>query len=171
MNQTKSILLFIDDTTRDAGSLKKALLAASDKSAHFESARTISIQLRRLVQNKVWAMGAAVLVALLFACGTSAQAQLVASATAINFGSQPVGSLSAPIEVTLHNISSEVPIVIKSVSSSLGQFSYLGPAFPVLLQPGQRIEGRVTFSPAVTRQLIADISLSEELTVSYLLFQ
>jgi hypothetical protein len=83
---------------------------------------------------------------LLFAFGTVAYGSTYPTPYFVGFGSQTVGSTSAPYTVTVTN-GNTYGITISSVSDSTAQFSYSGPTLPVYLNPGQSLTGSVTFKP------------------------
>ena len=69
------------------------------------------------------------------------------SPSSVKFGSQTVGSVSAPVGVTVSN-SSRQSIQIRSVLLASLQFIYSGPSLPLTLRPGQNFSGTVTFDPS-----------------------
>jgi len=85
-----------------------------------------------------------------FAFGTLAQAQVRAEPFALQFGSEPVGSTSAPQSVTVKN-DDQFSITISSVTAWDGRFSYSGPSLPIRLDPGQSLTGSVTFEPSAVQ--------------------
>lgn len=86
-------------------------------------------------------------VAIMLAFGKGANANIKATPSTINFGSQTVGSTGASHAVTITNNNNR-KIAISSASISVAQFSYAGPSFPVYLNPGQSVTGSVTFKPS-----------------------
>ena len=70
--------------------------------------------------------------------------------SSLNFGSQAVGTASAPMTVQLTNYSHN-QIQVTGVASSLSQFVFSGPALPVTLNPGQSLIGSVKFGPAAAQ--------------------
>ena len=87
---------------------------------------------------------------MLFAFGTVAQARVRVEPFAVHFGSEPVGSTSAPQTVTVTN-EDQHSITISSVTASAAQFSYSGPSLPISLDPGQSLTGSVTFMPSAAQ--------------------
>ena len=102
----------------------------------------------RKISNKIHA--AAAIMAMSFAFGTLAQAQVRAEPFALQFGSEPVGSTSAPQSVTVKN-DDQFSITISSVTAWDGRFSYSGPSLPIRLDPGQSLTGSVTFEPSAVQ--------------------
>lgn len=100
------------------------------------------------LKNKIVAVGVCAL--LFFVLAPGAHAALKASPSSITFANQAVGSASAPIAVTWTNTGTG-NVTIKSINSSLSQFSYSGPAFPLTLGPGKSIVGSVTFKPSAAQ--------------------
>ena len=72
-----------------------------------------------------------------------------ASHNQLSFGSQAVGTTSAPVALSFTNASSK-RVTIAGFSLSSSQFSYSGPALPFALSPGATFAGSVTFSPTST---------------------
>ena len=70
--------------------------------------------------------------------------------SSLNFGSQAVGTASAPMTVQLTNYSHN-QIQVTGVASSLSQFVFSGPALPVTLNPGASLIGSVKFGPAAAQ--------------------
>src|SRR5712672_1432096 len=70
--------------------------------------------------------------------------------SSLNFGSQAVGTASAPMTVQLTNYSHN-QIQVTGVASSLSQFVFSGPALPVTLNPGESLIGSVKFGPAAAQ--------------------
>jgi len=96
-------------------------------------------------------LGAAILLALFLGLGMPAHAQMASYPTSVSFPSQSVGSISAPVTVYFGNADPTNTIVVVSISSSAGQFSYSGPALPVAVGPGQYFSGSLTFSPSASQ--------------------
>ena len=71
------------------------------------------------------------------------------STTSIDFGNQAQGTTSGPKTVTIKNIGTD-PLGVTSVTSS-SQFYTLSKFTPTTLQPGQSLNGTVTFSPMNTQ--------------------
>ena len=84
--------------------------------------------------------------ALCVAFAAAAHANVKATPTSVSFGSQAVGSTSAPQTVTITN-QNRHSITISSVSDSAAQFLYSGPSLPATLNPGQSLTGSVAFRP------------------------
>jgi hypothetical protein len=76
--------------------------------------------------------------------------QMGVTPSSLNFGSQAVGTASAPMTVQLTNYSHN-QIQVMGVASSLSQFVFSGPALPVTLNPGQSLIGSVKFGPAAAQ--------------------
>jgi hypothetical protein len=76
--------------------------------------------------------------------------QMGVTPSSLNFGSQAVGTASAPMTVQLTNYSHN-QINITSIATSLPQFAFSGPALPVTLGPGQSLTGAVKFGPAAAQ--------------------
>jgi hypothetical protein len=76
--------------------------------------------------------------------------QMGVTPSSLNFGSQAVGTASAPISVQLTNYSHN-QIQVTNVASSLSQFVFSGPTLPVTLNPGQSLTGAVKFGPAAAQ--------------------
>ncbi len=89
----------------------------------------------------------------LFAAGSGVSV----SSSQINFGTQAVGTASAPASVTISNTNRE-QLVIRGVSLSSKQFAYSGPSLPLTLNPGQSITGNVTFMPAAASSYQATLT-------------
>jgi hypothetical protein len=106
------------------------------------------------MRNKIQRMAA--VVAILFAFGTAAHANVRTVPSSVNFGSEAVGSTSAPQTVTITN-EGRGTIVIESVVASAAQFSYSGPALPVKLASGQSLTGSVTFKPSAAQTYSASL--------------
>jgi len=88
---------------------------------------------------------------LVFAFGTAAHAQVKANPTSMSFGSQLVGSTSAPQTMTLTNYNwGNVKIMSASITGTSGaQFSYSGPSLPSnLAGKGGKLTFSVTFHPS-----------------------
>src|SRR5580692_12939167 len=100
------------------------------------------------IRNKIQTFAAAMTI--LFAFGTVAHARVTASPSSVSFGNQPVGSASASQTVTITN-ENRRHVTISSVSDSAAQFSFSGPTFPVVLNPGQSLTGSVTFKPSAAQ--------------------
>src|ERR1700693_4127680 len=90
----------------------------------------------RKIKEKV--LSAAILAAVLFVFCTHAHANVTASPSIVNFGSQAVGTTSAPIAVTLTNTGKHSTTIL-SVSLSVAQFSYAGPSLPITLTPDESL--------------------------------
>ena len=88
--------------------------------------------------------------ALLFVFGTPAHANVTASPTTVSFGTQAVGTTSAPVTVTVTNTGNRV-IKIGSASVSRSQFSYSGPSLPITLNRGQSLTASVRFAPTAAQ--------------------
>ena len=101
-------------------------------------------------QTKVRALGAAMIVALMFVCSVAAFAAITSSSTSLQFPSQVVGTTSAPMAVQITNTNSG-SITIGSVAMSATQFSYSGPAMPFTLAGGQSFTASVTFTPSTAQ--------------------
>ncbi len=99
-------------------------------------------------KNKIRNPAAAMTILLAF--GTAAYAKVRVRPSSVNFGSQAVGSTSASFAVTLTN-NNRRHIKISSVSVSVAQFSYSGPALPVSLKPGQSLTAAVRFKPTAAQ--------------------
>jgi hypothetical protein len=76
--------------------------------------------------------------------------QMGVTPSSLNFGSQAVGTASAPMTVQLTNYSHNQINVI-NVTSSLSQFVFSGPTLPMTLGPGQSLTGVVKFGPAAAQ--------------------
>jgi Abnormal spindle-like microcephaly-assoc'd, ASPM-SPD-2-Hydin/Immunoglobulin I-set domain len=87
------------------------------------------------------------IVVILMASATAARAGVAVSPSSVNFGSQTVGSTSASHAITVTN-NNRHTLTISSASDSVAQFVFLGPSFPVILNPGQSLTGAVTFNPS-----------------------
>jgi hypothetical protein len=101
-------------------------------------------------QTKVNVFGAAIMVALIFVCSIAAFAELTSSSTSVQFPSEPVGTTSAPMPVTITN-TTNTRVVIQSAAMSLPQFSYSGSSFPITLGNGRSFTGFVTFTPTAAQ--------------------
>ncbi|MGB6429297.1 MAG: immunoglobulin domain-containing protein, partial [Candidatus Acidiferrales bacterium] len=77
----------------------------------------------------------------------------------MSFPSQTTDTTSAPVAVTLTNITTGQVSVTSARSSSL-EFSYSGPALPVVLSEGQSLSGFVTFTPAAAREYAAQLTFT-----------
>ena len=100
---------------------------------------------RRVLKNPI--LRRVPLVALLAVFCAPAYATVTASPGDVNFGKSIVGSATGPIQVVLSN-SNKASVKIEDVSTSLSQFSYLGPSVPVSLAPGASLTVLVTFKPS-----------------------
>jgi beta-galactosidase len=94
----------------------------------------------------------AILLALMFAFGTTAHATVTASPTTINFGNQKVGTTSPPTFVTLTSTGGWSTwgawgTRIVSASLSADEFSYSGPSLPVFVDDGDSVTFSVRFAP------------------------
>jgi hypothetical protein len=76
--------------------------------------------------------------------------QMGVTPSSLNFGSQAVGTASAPMTVQLTNYSHN-QIKVTNVASSLSQFVFSGPTLPVTLNPGESLTGAVKFGPAAAQ--------------------
>ena len=72
------------------------------------------------------------------------------SPSSLNFGTQAVGSTSAPKSVTFTN-NGRRRVSIRGIYSSAAPFTYSGSSFPVTLYPGQSLTGTVTFRPGAAQ--------------------
>jgi Abnormal spindle-like microcephaly-assoc'd, ASPM-SPD-2-Hydin/Immunoglobulin I-set domain len=106
------------------------------------------MQIAGKIKNRIQTVAAAM--TMLFAFGTVAHANVRATPSSVNFGSESVGSTSAPRTVTITN-ENRRSITISGVSSSSAQFSFSGPSLPAKLSPGQSLTGSVTFKPSVAQ--------------------
>ena len=106
------------------------------------------IQITGKIRNKIQTVAA--VMAILFAFGTVAHANVRVRPFAVNFGSESVGSTSASRTVTITNDNRHT-VTISSVSASAAQFSFSGPSLPVSLSPGQSLTGSVTFKPSAAQ--------------------
>ena len=97
------------------------------------------------IRDKI--LGTATLLVLFFAIGTPAHANLNIAPISVNFGNQTVGTSSAPVKMTLTNATRHKTSIV-NISSSVAQFSYSWPSLPFTLNPGQKLTGSVTFTPA-----------------------
>ncbi len=93
---------------------------------------------------------AGIMLVLLFAFGTPAHAGVTVIPASLNFGTQAVGTTSAPMTVTLTNTGWH-SITIKSASFSAAQFSYSGPSLPITLYRGQSLIAYVIFTPTAAQ--------------------
>jgi hypothetical protein len=89
--------------------------------------------------------------AMLFAFAGAAHANVRVKPTAIAFGTATSGTsvsaaIVAPHTVTLTN-DDRHSITISSATTSISQFSFSGPSFPVTLAPGKSLTGTVSFNP------------------------
>ena len=100
--------------------------------------------------NKV--ITALILTLLIFAAGAPASARVgsTVAPAVLGFGSQTVGTVSMPTLVTFSN-KTKSNMKVVGVSLSQIQFTYSGPALPIILSPGQAFTGTVTFSPTVAQ--------------------
>ena len=110
-------------------------------------------------QTKVRVLGAAMILALMFICSMAAFAIITVSPTSIQFPSQTVGTKSAPITVTITN-RNRASVTISGASLSEPQFSFSGPAFPLVLGGGQSFTGTVTFTPSAAQAYNATLMIS-----------
>jgi hypothetical protein len=99
----------------------------------------------KLIRGKI--SGPAILLVLFFAIGTPVHANVNIAPISVNFGNQTVGTSSAPIKMTLTNATRHKTSIV-NISSSMAQFSYSWPSLPFTLNPGQKLTGGVTFTPA-----------------------
>jgi hypothetical protein len=99
-------------------------------------------------RHQIQTVAAAITILLVF--GTAARANIGVSPSSVSFGNQSVGSTSASHTVTITN-DNRHGLTISSVSKSVAQFSYSGPALPVHLNPGQSLTGSVTFKPSAAQ--------------------
>ena len=106
------------------------------------------MQIAGKIRNRIHSVAAAM--TLLLAFGTVAHAKVRVSPSSINFGSESLGSTSAPRAVTITN-DDKHSITISSASTSAAQFSFAGPTLPVTLSPGQSLTGSVTFKPSAAQ--------------------
>jgi hypothetical protein len=105
--------------------------------------------------------------AILFAFGTVAYANVRVSPSSVNFGGESVGSTSPSQTVTITNYNKR-SITISSVSELIAQFHYSGPSLPVKLNPGQSLTGLVTFNPSAAQSYSGTLvfTRSNGLTIS-----
>jgi len=106
------------------------------------------MRIAREIRDKFQVVAAAMTILLAF--GTAARANVNVGPSSVNFGSESVGSTSAPRTVTLTN-ENRHRITISSIFSSTAQFSFSGTSLPVNLNPGQSLTGSVTFKPSAAQ--------------------
>lgn len=93
----------------------------------------------------------AVVGGLLIAMGAFVHAsQMGVTPSSLKFGSEAVGTASAPMNVRLTNFSQH-QIRVTNITTSLSQFVYSGPTLPVTVPPGQSLTGTVKFGPAAAQ--------------------
>jgi hypothetical protein len=109
-----------------------------------ESKWGIKMQTSGTIKEKI--LNAMILITLLFLFGTPARANVTASPTTLSFGSQAVGTTSAPATVIVTNTGKE-GVKIEGASLSSTQFSYSGPTLPITLNRGQSLTASVRFAP------------------------
>lgn len=112
-------------------------------------------------------ISAAILLMAVFAIGTTSHARgtrsntsVSVNPTAVNFGKINVGATTKPVAVSLHN-NGRTTVTISSVSLSLLQVSYSGPALPVTLSAGQTLQAAVSFSPNAAKNYAGTLSFAE----------
>lgn len=112
-------------------------------------------------------ISAAILLMTVFAIGTTGHARDTRSSTsvsvnptAVNFGKINVGATTKAVAVNLHN-NGRTSVTISSVSLSLLQVSYSGPALPVTLSAGQTLQAAVSFSPNAAKNYAGTLSFTE----------
>ena len=93
--------------------------------------------------------------------GTGVFATLTLSATSLTFGSQPIGTTSAPQNITVTN-SGSVQFLISKMTFS-GDFSVanLCPVSPLTLTPGSSCTLSVTFKPTASGTRTGSISITD----------
>jgi hypothetical protein len=106
------------------------------------------IQIAGKFRNKIQAV--TVVMTILLAFGSVAQANTRVWPSSLHFGSESVGATSVPHRVTIKN-GNRHGVTISSVSSSEAEFTFSGPSLPVHLDPGQTLTGSVTFKPSAPR--------------------
>jgi len=79
--------------------------------------------------------------------------------TALNFGNQPVNTISSPQSVTLTNVGS-LDVVISSVNITSGVFAVSGPAAPVTVRPGNSVVYNITFRPSAAQSYSGSLSFA-----------
>ena len=102
--------------------------------------------------------------AMVFVFGTAAHAQVKANPTSMSFGSQLIGTTSAPQTMTLTNYNwGSVKIESASISGTSGaQFSYSGPSLPAnLAGKGGSLTFSVTFSPSAAQSYSAVLAFKQ----------
>jgi len=103
----------------------------------------------------------AILIVLLFAINPAVYASTNRiSPSGLYFGSQAVGTASAPKIVQFTNYSQN-QMRVYGIATSRSQFIFSGPALPITLGPGQSLTGSVIFDPATAQ------SYSGELIVTF----
>ena len=101
-------------------------------------------------------LNAMILITLMFLFGTPARANVTTSPATVSFGSQAVGTTSAPATVIVTNTGNgAVKIANASVSSS--QFLYSGPTLPITLSHGQSLTASVRFAPAAAQAYVGTL--------------
>ena len=113
-------------------------------------------------------MSAGFLLTVLFAMGTTGYARnngfngsnVTINPTAVNFGSLNVGTTSKPVAVSVHN-NSRSSVTISSVSLSLLQVTYSGPALPVTIAGGHSLSATVSFSPNAATSYTGALKFTE----------
>jgi hypothetical protein len=92
-----------------------------------------------------------ILIVLLFAANSLVYASPKRiSPSALYFGSQAVGTASAPKVVQFTNYSSK-QIRVYSIATSRSEFTFSGPALPITLGPGESLNGAVIFDPTTAQ--------------------
>ena len=89
---------------------------------------------------------AAFIVMLSILSSVAAHASITASTGSATFTNQQIGTVSAPMPVTVTNTSWR-ETTIDSVLLSSTEFSYSGPSLPLTLEPGGSAVFNITFSP------------------------
>ncbi len=103
-------------------------------------------------------------IAMLLVLGATAHAQVEASLTTINFGSQSVGTTSASRTLVLKNLNwGSVEIMTASISSTPGTgFSFSGPALPIhIARRGGSLTFTVRFDPSVAQTYSGVLALKQ----------
>ena len=95
---------------------------------------------------------------LFFAIGTPVHANINIIPVSVNFGNQMIGT-SATSTITLNNATRHKTAIV-SVSSSVAQFSYSWPSLPFTLNPGQKLTGSVTFTPAALQSYTGTLTFT-----------
>ena len=109
-----------------------------------ESKWGIKMQTSGAIKEKI--LNAMILITLLFLFGTPARANVTTSPATVSFGSQAVGTTSAPATVIVTNTGNGA-VKIEGASLSSTQFSYSGPTLPITLNHGQSLTASVRFAP------------------------